>query len=93
MGSLTFDTGQVSITQTATSIVPASQQRTGVLITNAGTVDVYIGNSSVTTTTGALIPGIKGSSVAIPTRDAVYGIVAVTSPPVPQTVTYVETYI
>jgi hypothetical protein len=84
--ALTFDTGQVSCTGSATALVSQVPQRTGLLITNPGTVAVYIGNTSVATNTGAYLPG--GGSVSIPTKDAVSCISSGAS----QTVTYLETY-
>ena len=83
---VTFDTGQISCAGSATSLVTASQQRTGLLITNPGTVAVYIGNSSVATNTGAYLPG--GASLSLPTKAAVSCISSGAS----QTVTYAETY-
>ena len=83
---VTFDTGQVSCAGSATALVSASAQRTGLLLTNPGTVAVYIGNASVATNTGAYLPG--GGSVSIPTKDAVSCISSGAS----QTVTYLETF-
>lgn len=83
---ITFDTGQVSCAGTVTSLLTANPQRTGLLITNVGTVAVYIGNSAVTTGTGAYLPG--GASISIPTRDAVSCISSGAS----QTVSFLETY-
>jgi hypothetical protein len=83
---VTFDTGQVSCAGTVTSLVSASQQRTGLLLTNPGTVAVYIGNASVATNTGAYLPG--GGSLSLPTKAAVSCISSGAS----QTVTYIETY-
>lgn len=83
---VTMDTGQVSCTGSATALVSQVQQRTGLLITNPGTVAVYIGNASVATNTGAYLPG--GGSVSIPTKDAVSCISSGAS----QTVTFIETY-
>lgn len=83
---VTFATGQVSVANTATSILAGDPQRTNVLITNAGTVAVYIGNSAVTTANGAYLPA--GTSISIPTKDAVFGI----SSGATQTVTFLVTY-
>lgn len=83
---VTFDTNQVSCAGTVTSLVAQSPQRTGLLITNPGAVAVYLGNSAVTTGTGAYLPG--GGSVSIPTKDAVSCI----SSGAAQTLTYLETY-
>jgi len=83
---VTFDTGQVSCTGSATALVSQVQTRTGLLITNPGTVAVYVGNASVATNTGAYLPG--GGSLSLPTKDAVSCISSGAS----QTVTYLETY-
>jgi len=83
---VTFDTGQVSCAGTVTSLVAQSPQRTGLLITNPGTVAVYIGNAAVTTGTGAYLPG--GGSLSLPTKDAVSCISSGAS----QTLTFAETY-
>jgi len=83
---VTFNTGQVSCAGTVTVLLTQSQQRTGLLITNPGTVAVYIGNTTVATTTGAYLSG--GASISIPTKDAVSCISSGAS----QTVTYLQTY-
>lgn len=70
-----FSTGQVSVAATATLIVNKNRGRKSVLITNLGTVDIYLGDSaSVTTATGQLLPGTKGASISIPATSTVYGI-------------------
>ena len=69
-----FTTGQVSVGASATLIVAANHDRSGLVITNLGTTDVYIGLAGVTTSTGHLLPGTKGASVAFSTTLAVYGI-------------------
>ena len=79
--------GQISVANTATSIVGARATRRGVLITNPSTsVTVYIGPSNVTTTTGQAL--LAGNSLSIPTVGTVYGIVASGT----QTITFVEAY-
>lgn len=70
-----FSTGQATVTGTATLIVAANASRSGLVITNTGTTDVYlIENSSGTTSTGQLLPGTKGASLGFTTTGAVYGI-------------------
>ena len=70
-----FSTGQVTVTGTATLIVPANHDRSGLVITNASAVDVFIiENTSGTTATGQLLPGTKGASLGFTTTGAVYGI-------------------
>ena len=81
-----FDTGQISVAATVTNVVGPNNSRTGLLITNPGTVAVYLGNVSVTTATGAYLPG--GASINFPTQGPVYGI----SSGAAQTVTFLETY-
>ena len=69
--AVTFNTGQYTASATAGQVVASNRNRTGLLITNIGTVDVYVGASGVTTGTGILLPGVKGSSISIPSVDAV----------------------
>jgi hypothetical protein len=71
-----FATSQATVGTTATLIVAQRTGRDTVVVENTGTTDVYIGNSTVSTTTGLLLPGVIGASVALETTDAVYGIVA-----------------
>lgn len=83
-----FSTGQVSVLGTATLIVPANPDRSGLVLTNFGTTDVYIiENSSGTTSTGQLLPGVKGASLGFTTTGAVYGITTGAS----QTVSWLQT--
>ena len=69
-------TGQVAVGYASAGlIIAANAARAGVLITNPSTtVTVYIGKSTVTTATGAILG--PGNSMTIPTVSAVYGIVA-----------------
>jgi hypothetical protein len=84
-----FDTGQVAVTGTATKIVAANAARSGLIITNLGTTDVWlIENSSGTTSTGDLLVGTKGATKAFTTTGAVYGITSGAS----QTVSFLETF-
>lgn len=70
-----FSTGQVTVTGTATLIVAANHSRSGLVVTNNGTTDVYIiENVAGTTATGQLLPGSKGASLGFSTTNAVYGI-------------------
>lgn len=82
--------GQVSVGNAApgTQIVAARTTRRGVLITNLGTTDVWIGVSGVTTATGALLPGVRGASITVSTIAAVFGIVGAGS----QSVSFLEEY-
>ncbi len=73
-----FNTNQVTVQSTsATLIVAKNTGRKAVVITNLGTVAVYIGpNASVTTSNGQLLPGVVGASLSIPSTSAVWGIAA-----------------
>jgi len=73
-GASTLATGQVAVGTTATQIVAARTLRGSVKITNLSTVDIYIGNSGVTTTTGDLLPGTRGASITVPVSVALFGI-------------------
>jgi len=75
VGSSNWAVTQVSVATTATSIVAARSARQAVVITNLGSTPVYLGGSGVTTSAGALLPGVVGASKVIPTSAAVYGIV------------------
>ena len=89
MAVVTFDTGQYTASATAGVLIAANPQRTSILITNIGTVDVYVGAAGVTTGTGHLLPGVKGSSLSIPTRDAISVVTASST----SVLSYVESYI
>lgn len=90
VGRASLTTGQVTVATTAggTLIVPARAGRSGVIITQVGTTDVYLGNSGVTTATGQLLAGTKGTSVTLAFTGAVYGITASGT----QSVTFTEIY-
>lgn len=75
-GAGTIATSQVSVTTGNVSVVAARSGRASVTIMNLGTVDVYLGVTDVTTSTGILLLGVKGASIAIPTSAAVFGTVA-----------------
>lgn len=83
-----FTTGQATVTAAATLIVAANASRSGIVITNTGTTDVYIiENTAGTTSTGHLLTGTKGASVAFSTTGPIYGITGGGS----ATVTYLQT--
>jgi hypothetical protein len=68
-----IQTGQVSVPTAATQIVGQYSSRSGLVLTNTGSVTVYIGeNSGVTTSTG--YPLAASASVSFSTTGAVYGI-------------------
>lgn len=83
-----FDTDHVSVLNTATLIAAANAARRGIMVTNLGTTDVYVGSSAVTTSNGQLLLGTKGAFIVIPTVQAVYGIVGTGS----QAVSYIEVF-
>lgn len=83
-----FKTAQATVATTATPIVAARAGRDTVIIENSGTTAVYLGNSTVTTSTGLLLPGVLGASISLETTDAVYGIVAAGT----QVVTAIENF-
>lgn len=81
--------GQVAVAGTATQIIASNASRQGVVINNTSTtVNVYLGGSGVTATTGFQLS--PGAAITIPSTASVYGIVTLTSPPVSQTVTFLE---
>jgi hypothetical protein len=74
VGSTTIATNQVTVGATSTLIVAQRTGRRAVLVTNHGTVDVYVGVTGLTTGNGFLLKGIAGATVSIPTAAAIYGI-------------------
>lgn len=66
--------GQVSVGVTATSIKGATAGRAALLVTNAGSTTVFLGDASVTILTG--FPLAAGSTVGVPQTSALFGIVA-----------------
>jgi hypothetical protein len=74
-----FSTGQATVTGTATLIVPANHDRSGLVVTNtSATVPVYIiENTAGTTLTGQYLAA--GASLGFSTTGAVYGITTGTS--------------
>lgn len=68
-------TGQVTIGTTPTLIVPL-RSRNGVGFVQVSGGDVFVGDSSVSPTTGALLTGIKGTPMTWTGSDAIYGIVS-----------------
>lgn len=65
---------QVSVGATATQILAANTSRAAILVTNNGSQIIYLGDASVTTSTG--FPLAAGSTVGLPQTSALYGIVA-----------------
>lgn len=69
-----LDAVQVTVTGAATLLIGYNPNRVGVLVTNMGTTDIFIGNADVTAATGSLLPGTKGAALSLPFYGAVYGI-------------------
>lgn len=88
LGADNIATSQVAVGAVATLLVAARKSRDGVMITNTGAVDVYVGDITVTVGTGTLLPGIKGAAMTIPTNIALYGITGGSS----QTVSVIEVF-
>lgn len=87
-GSSEFITGQVTISNAITAIVPARATRRSITITAMGTTDCFIGGDAVTTSTGLLLVGIKGGSFTFETTKAIYGITSSGT----QSISYWEEY-
>lgn len=81
-------TNQATIATTATQIAAARSGRGSITITNLGTTDVFIGLAGVTTATGLLLAGVKGTAITVHYNGAIYGIVGTGT----QAVSYAETY-
>jgi hypothetical protein len=75
--------GQVGISAAAV-IKAANANRAALLVKNAGSAIVYLGDASVTTGTG--YPLFPGEAVGLPTKSAVYGVAASGT----QTIGYLE---
>lgn len=82
-----YNTGQVTVGTSATLIAAARAGRKDIVIVTHGATDVYLGGPNVTTSTGSLLVGSKGTGFTITSEAAVYGVVSAGT----QTVSYVET--
>jgi hypothetical protein len=70
-------TNQVSVGVGPTpTLVIAARTRTAVTVTNMGTTPVFLGDISVTLTTGQFLAGVVGASETFPSPAALYGLVA-----------------
>lgn len=70
-------TGQVTVQNVATLVKASDKNSLGVMLTNLGTVDVFVGfTNGVTTGNGQLLPGLKGASLVVPTTLDIWAIVA-----------------
>jgi hypothetical protein len=67
-----IQTGQATITGTASQIVPQYSSRSGLTIVNTGSNTVYIGEAAVTSATG--YPLLASASVSFSTTGAVFGV-------------------
>ena len=76
VGSTNWAPSQVSVANTATSLLASRAGRQAVIVTQMGTTPVYLGGSGVTAATGAFLAGVIGAVKVIPTTAAVYGITA-----------------
>lgn len=66
-------TGQVSVGASATQILPARQGRRSALVVPLGSTDVFIGDNSITPSTGCKLPS---AGLVVTTEAALYGVVA-----------------
>ena len=71
-----LDVAQIAIGAGPTTIITANPNRVGILITNLGTTDIFIGNKDVTVTTGSLLPGIRGAALSLPFLGDTFGVAA-----------------
>jgi len=83
-----LNTNQVSVGSTATLIAAQRPGRLSVSIVNLSSTDIYIGPSGVTTSSGTLLLGTRGTALTVPSAVAVYGVVATGT----ASVSYMEVY-
>lgn len=89
-GFVNLLTSQVSVSAASGTLLAPSRARNSVTIENTTTTAIYIGQSaSVTTGTGALLPGTVGASI---TLNGYNGPVYAISSSGSQTVAVVESY-
>jgi hypothetical protein len=74
IGASAIASGQVAPTNVAANIVAARDVRQRLILYNVGTVDVYVGPGTVTTSNGLKLP--PGASMELKTTAAVQGITA-----------------
>ena len=67
-------TSQVSVTNAAALLYTPQASSIGVMITNLGTTDVWLGPAGVTTGNGQLLPGVRGAAISLPTTAPIFGI-------------------
>lgn len=86
LGASAVATNQVDCSTTAEEVVSARGTRNNLLLVNQGGVEVYIGGSAVTTSTGIKL-GV-GASLNIQTTAAIFGVTKMGS----ATIHYIEEY-
>lgn len=72
----------------ATKVVDSNPQRSGCIFINMSNIDIYFGDSAVTTSTGLLLLGVKGTGISIPTTGELWAIPASGNP----TVSWMDVY-
>ena len=77
IGASAFATSQVSVTNSATSLLSARETRKRVILSNRGAVDAYVGASGVATNTGFQVAAY--SAITLYVTGQVYGITASSS--------------
>jgi hypothetical protein len=87
-GTAALATAQASVTTTPGVIVAARAGRESVTIEQLGTTAVWIGPTGVSPTNGALLPGVVGASITLPTAAAIFAVTAAGS----QSVSVIELY-
>lgn len=66
----------VTVATTPTLIIPADDQNRWIYIHNAGGAKIYVGDSSVTTSTGFHIGNGESQELFVPLKETVYAVVA-----------------
>lgn len=85
--STRIGTGQVTVTSSATQIVPTNENRLDLRITKLEAPNVYLGCDSTTSiTSGSVLGGTCGTTIQIQTTGAVWGVTTGAS----SAVTYLE---
>jgi hypothetical protein len=74
-GSPNLATGQITINTTATVISTTRTTRRSITVVNHGTTSIFLGGSTVSTTTGVLLIGVAGAAVTFNVTGTISGIV------------------
>ena len=73
--STRLGTGQVTVTSTATQIVPANQNRQDLRLFKIDVPNVYLGCDNTTSiTSGSVFGGTCGATIQLQTTGAVWGV-------------------